>query len=71
MYRMVMEYDDEVCCDKAEKVIEDEVCDTYGGDYTFRDVYTCNTCKRAFVDYSGGRFNGIEEIEFQENRYNY
>lgn len=68
---MNYQYDDEICCDNAEKVIEGEVCDTYGGDYTFKDVYSCDKCKRAFVNYDGGRFNGIKEIEYQENKHNY
>jgi hypothetical protein len=71
METITIEYYDEICCDDAELVTENEVCDTYGGDYTYKDVYSCVKCKRAFANYFGGRFNGTDEIEYQENKYNY
>ena len=62
-------YDDEFCCDEfdLDLVVENDLCDTYGGDYTSQDIYVCRKCKRVFIRYYGGRFNGIEEIYDQDD----
>jgi len=60
-------YYDEFCCDDVELVIDGEIVDTDGGDYTYRDTYICKTCKKVFYSYSGcGRFEGIEKETDQE-----
>jgi len=57
-----IEYEDSLCCDDVEVTIEGELVDTYGGNYTYMDTLFCKTHNRKFVEYLGGRFNGIEEL---------
>ena len=45
-----------------------ELCDTYGGDYTYRDLYFCQNCGTLFYYYFGNEsfveeINDIKEIE--------
>lgn len=67
--RILFEYNDDICCDDAIKVIDDEICDTYGGDYTSQNVYVCTICERAFIEYFGGRFNGVKEVTYKDGSY--
>lgn len=67
--RTTYEYEDEICCYEAIKVVDDEICDAYGGDITSQDIYVCNKCKKAFIEYFGGRFNGIKEITYKDGSY--
>lgn len=66
MFDTTTEYHDSVCCEDAESVVKNDVCDTYGGDETTRDVYVCKKHKRAFAEYYGGRFSGTEELLYSE-----
>ena len=53
----------EYCCDGAGEIITGELIDTYGGDYTYRDVVACNTCRRVWEIEYGARTNNIRECE--------
>lgn len=55
-----MDYYDDFCCSDLVS-FGDEICDTYGGDYSYRTLYVCYLHRKAFYEYSG-RFSGIKEI---------
>ena len=61
----IIEYEDHICCDHARPIIENELVDTHGGDDTYADTYVCDRCKRAFLVYNGGRFEGAEEVDYK------
>lgn len=67
MSEMITEYYANICCEDAVRVVDGEICDTYGGNECLKDVVVCKRHKRAFAEYSGGRFSGVEEIEYRED----
>lgn len=65
--RNEIEYEDEFCCEELECIFKDEIVDTYGGDFTYMDLYKCQTHNKFFAVYHGcGRFGGTEEINEEE-----
>lgn len=54
---------EDYCCDDVEEIITGELIDTYGGDYTYRDVVACNSCRRVWEIEYGARTSGIRECE--------
>lgn len=36
------------CCSNIELVKENEVVDTYGSNFTYRDTYICKKCNKVF-----------------------
>jgi transposase-like protein len=70
MYEIVTKYYDQFCCNNVELIIELELVDTYGGDYTYRDTYICKSCKQVFYSYYGSRFEGItRELDEEKVKY--
>lgn len=58
------------CCSNIELVKENEVVDTYGGNFTYRDTYVCKECNKVFYidkNYAGEEF--IEEYDEDEIEY--
>lgn len=53
---------DEICCDEAVEVVSGRICDMYGGDITYEDVWMCNTHKRAWNIEYGARTQGLDHI---------
>lgn len=47
---------------------ESEICDTYGGDYTYRDLCLCQSCGTLFYSYYGSE-TGEEEIDEKDVSY--
>ena len=60
------------CCSDIELVKENEVVDTYGDNFTYRDTYICKKCNKVFYidinDYTC-KEEFIEETDEAEIEY--
>ena len=60
------------CCSNIELVKENEVVDTYGSNFTYRDTYVCKECNKVFyVDINDYTCNEqlLEETDEAEIEY--
>lgn len=60
------------CCSNIELVKENEVVDTYGDNFTYRDTYVCKECNKVFyVDINDYTCNEqlLEETDEAEIEY--
>ena len=59
----------EVCCPWSRQTIVDgDLVDTYGGDYTFQYVYYCPDCNRMFSEHTGAK-PSFEEIYASDDEF--
>lgn len=55
----------EFCCGIAEEFYDD-LCDTYGGNYTYRYFTMCPVHQRVWTRYQGARNFNADNSEFEE-----